>query len=121
VPQPLGVYEFGSGVVVNGAGQAGSSLQLGGMLAAVTVPAGLFYTMTSAGRRYLHMVTDPVTSDGTGVAILQIAPMLRVVPTAYDPINYKTPDMQGFLDGQTEWDDQYRRWQSFSFSLVESA
>jgi hypothetical protein len=118
-PQPLGTISVGA-PVVNGASQAGTSLAVRALTNSVTVPQGAYFTLTSGGRLYLHSVTDAGAADSTGHATLSIEPMLRVIPADGDSISF-TPSIQGFIDGVgLDWEDQFRLWQSFSFSLSES-
>ncbi|CAA2991076.1 Hypothetical predicted protein, partial [Olea europaea subsp. europaea] len=119
-PQPLGPINVGA-PVIDGAGQAGTQLAVRGLTASVNVPQGGYLTLTSGGRLYLHSVTDAAIANGSGRAILSIEPMLRISPADADAISF-TPTIQGFIDGVgLDWDDQFRRWQRFSFTLSESA
>jgi hypothetical protein len=119
-PQPIGPISVGT-PVIDGAGQGGTQLALRGLTASAVVPQGGYFTLTSGGRRYLHSVTDAAAANTSGRAVLSIEPMLRVTPSDADSIDF-SPTIQGFTDGVgLDWDDQYRRWQTFSFTLSESA
>lgn len=121
-PQPLAPATGFGTPLVNGGGQAGTSLSVRGLTASVAIPQGLFFSIHSGGRFYMHQVTDAQSASTGGVAALSIAPMLRVNPSDGDAINLVSPSLQGFLDGTTaDWDDQFRKWQTFSFTLTESA
>jgi len=110
--------------VVDGAGQAGQTLNVRGFTPALAaIVAGLWFSVTVSGRGYLYQVTDTVTVGGTGRATLAIAPWLRAAPTDGAALNFASPSIEGFLDtlGVT-WDLTMRAWVTIpAFTITEIA
>ncbi len=121
-PQPLYTAAIGS-PVVSGAGQQGSRLVVGGLTPGAILEAATFFSFASAGRTYLHALTASATASGGGTATLSIAPMLRVKPAAGAPLNFATPAIEGYVQGQAEtFGLQMLAWSSQpSFSVMEPA
>lgn len=90
------------GPVVNGGGQLGTSLAVSGLTAGAVIPAMTFFNFSAAGRNYLHAVTASATANGSGLATLSIAPMMRASPAAGAMLNFATPAIEGFIDGKSE-------------------
>jgi hypothetical protein len=108
--------------VVNGAGQLGTLLTCSGFTAGVTIPAGLFFSVSVAGRGYLYATTAAVTADGSGNAILSIAPLLRAAPAASAALNFAAPQIEGYVEGTEEgWRLDRQTWGDFSgFAVTEA-
>ena len=112
--------------VVSGAGQQGSRLTIGGLTPGAVLDAATFFSFVSpasGGRTYLHALTAAATAAGDGTATLSIAPMLRCKPAAGVALNFATPAIEGYVQGQTEtFGLQMRAWSSQpSFSVMEAA
>jgi hypothetical protein len=106
---------------VQGAGQAGSTLQSHGWGSALP-PGGTFFSFVGpSGRNYLHVVTQQVTAVA-GASLLQIAPMLRESPANGAALQFNTPQIEGFLSGTTEeWTRTRLIWDSMKFTIQEVA
>lgn len=83
---------------VYGAGQAGSLLTIDGLPVGYTVRKGRFFSLVTAQRRYVYIVTAPVVADGNGRATLAIWPMLRAQPADNDLVEFRAPRLEGFID-----------------------
>jgi hypothetical protein len=121
-PQPgLTIGSPGS-VLVNGASQTGTTLNVDAFAASYPVQAGQFFSILTGGRRYLHMVTAAVTASGGGVAALSIFPALRTSPADNSPCNFLSPVIEGLIAGQEmAWDHDLDAYVPVSFSIAESA
>lgn len=118
-PQPAAAA-LGS-VLVNGAGQAGSSLILDHFTAGVSIPALTFFSFIMGGRYYLHCITAATAANGSGQATVAIAPMLRVSPSDNLAVEMVAPTIEGFLDDSTvAWTLQLLKRRAVSFSLTEN-
>lgn len=74
--------------LVNGAGQTGRTLNTDGWPLSTTVlQAGQFVTINNQ----LLQLTENVTSNGSGVAVLTFEPPVRVSPADNAAIEYKNP------------------------------
>lgn len=85
--------------VVNGAGQAGLTLNLRGFSASYPVKDGQFFSVIAGGRRYLHHATADTTANGSGVMALPIFPMLRVSPSDGAVCEFAVPMIEGLISG----------------------
>lgn len=106
--------------VVNGGGQAGSRLSVRGFSANYPVRNAQFFTMDHQGRRYLHKARA-ANASGTGVALLDIAPMLRVIPFDSVALNFAAPTIEGWVKGpETAWSVGRRFTKGLSFTITEA-
>jgi hypothetical protein len=112
---------IGGSPVVNGAGQAGARLNISGLSAGQTLPAGRFFSFVAGGRNYLHMTTLAVTANGSGQVQLHVAPLLRAAPANAAALNFSAPIVEGLLTGPVEWSLDRLRWTSTAFTLSENA
>ena len=112
---------IGGSPVVNGASQAGARLNISGLSAGQTLPAGRFFSFSSGGCNYLHMTTLAVTANGSGQVQLHVAPLLRAAPANAAALNFSAPIVEGLLTGPVEWSLERLRWTSTSFTLSENA
>jgi hypothetical protein len=106
--------------LVNGGGQAGATLVADGFVPGVALQAFSFFSFTAGGRNYLHALTGAVTVNGSGQASLPIGPMLRASPADNAALNFATPQIEGFIDGQSiPWDLDLLVTVGTSFTLFE--
>ena len=112
---------IGGSPVVNGAGQAGARLNISGLTAGQTVPAGRVFSIEAGGRHYLHVTTQVVTANGSGQVQLHVSPLLRVSPPNGAALNFTAPVVEGLLTGNVEWTLERLRWTSTAFTLAENA
>lgn len=119
-PQPkVGAATAGAGAEVNGANQTGLSL-VAKLLGTGTIPAGAFFSFVGpSGRNYLHMVTG-ATAIVSNAATLPIAPLIRESPAANAALNFVTPQIEGFTQGNSEdWTLDRMAWSTFGLTIKE--
>lgn len=105
-------------IVVNGAGQTGSTLNVRDADLTVTdyFKAGDYIAFNNE----LHMVTAACSSTGTGTIAVPIAPPIRKPTDDGDAIDYLYPVLGVFmLAGSTSWDTQPGRVSNFTIEAVE--
>ena len=105
-------------LLVNGAGQTGSTLNADGATLSQTgyLKAGDYIAFNNE----LHMVTDDCNSSGIGEVAIPIAPPIRKPTDNDDPIDYLYPVLGVFmLAGSTSWDNQAGIISSFTIEAVE--
>lgn len=105
MPVPIvGRYQSAPGSpVVDGAGQAGTTLNVRGLVPGYLFEEGYWITIIDDDdQRYLYNVREsaPVAPDGT--VTLRIEPPLRYPYLDGATINAAKPEIQGFIDGG-EW------------------
>lgn len=119
VPQPgLAVGDPGD-VLVNGAGQSGTSLIVDGVNAPTSLREGQWVSITTGGRSYLHLIAADVLFDSAGEATLTLDPMLRVSPADNSPVEIEEPVIEGFLEAGQEWTVDVARHVGLSFTIRE--
>ena len=121
MPQAAPLTSLGASPVVNGASQTGARLNASGFNANQVIPAGRFFSFNTGSRTYLHMTTLQVTANGAGQVQLHIAPMLRVSPANALALEFTSPTIEGFLDGNSsDWSLERMLWTSTGFTLTEN-
>ncbi len=93
-PKPIG-----SGIVVDGAGQAGSTLNVRGAYRQTEFVHGRFFSIVHAGIHHVHMVRGRVVAGADGRAAVPIWPMLRFITTDADKCAFDQPMIEGQLVG----------------------
>jgi hypothetical protein len=107
---------------VNGAGQSGSSLALGGLPAGYTVREGQFFSIIHNGRRFLHNVasSDQIVPAGGGLTV-SITPMLRISPANGAICEFRAPHIEGFVTGDsTRWRLLLEPYHAIIFGISEA-
>lgn len=108
--------------VVDGAGQAGTSLAVRGFNLGYPVKEGFWLTIVSDGAAYLHQVTETVRADAGGLATLVIEPSLRAPFADGDTVELAAPFIEGFVDGEEwGWSVPVNRLVSVGFAVEEFA
>lgn len=87
--QPRG--NWGSAPVINGDGQTGQELAVGGLPANAIIRAGDFFQIGDGFSARLYTVTQDATADGSGNATLDIWPRLRTATTSGASITTASP------------------------------
>ena len=106
--------------VVNGAGQAGSSIVLRGFTPGYTVRTGQFFSILHGGRRYLHFAAADVVASAQGAMLLPIGPMLRIRPGDGAVCEFAAPKIEGLLDGNTrDWSLSTAMTTGLTFRIME--
>lgn len=120
-PQDMDIGEPGDKIVVNGAAQQGSSLNLRGFPPGYTVKEGQFFSLIYGGRRYLDCAAGTITADGGGGLLLPIVPMLRISPNDGAVCEFAEPMIEGFMSGQAlEWQIQQAPFMDVKFTVTEA-
>ena len=79
-------------ISVAGAGQSGDTLVTSGWDAeALALEAGDFFSLGTGSDMRLHMITEDVVADASGVAVLTFTPRLRQAPVDLSPVEIAAP------------------------------
>lgn len=106
-------------IVVDGAGQAGMTLNVRGGTPHYTIREGQAFSIITAGRRFLYFASGQVMLNAAGKAAVPIAPMLRAFPADGDICEFARPMIQGSLSGnEVAWDRQTAPWSDFGTITV---
>jgi hypothetical protein len=109
--------------VVNGAGQAGTTLNLRGFQPYYTAKEGYWLSIKDAtGQNYLYNVAGDFNASAAGVMTLQCYPPLRSPYLDGALVNFSKPIIEGLVDGdELEWELSLDRNIGLSFSIEEAA
>nr|WP_047166907.1 hypothetical protein [Sphingomonas sp. Y57] len=104
-PWPQAISVNGSGdAVIDGPGQAGTTLKLRGLSSGRTFLRGQFISVVHGGRRYLHIIAAAGVANGSGKVSLLVEPMLRVAYSDGAVVEIDEPKIEGFLEGnRRDW------------------
>ena len=106
-------------IVVDGAGQSGTTLNVRAGTPSYAVREGQAFSVVTNGRRYLYFAASGVVLDGAGKAAVPIFPMLRVFPADGDVCEFGKPMIQGSLSGNSvKWTRQTAPWSDFGTITV---
>lgn len=105
LPFPEGGISAGTpgAPVVSTSGQSGETLLLSGFTPHYAVRKGKFFSLITAGQRYLYMATDYAIAAADGTLSLPIWPMLRVPHLAGDVAEFASPMIEGLIDEPVGW------------------
>lgn len=107
--------------LVNGAGQAGATLNADGFTASVAIPRGTPFSFSAGGRHFLHMTRQAIGADGSGGAALPIGPMLRASPADNAVLDFAEPKIEGLVEGnEIPWEVDVAMLVGLSFTVFES-
>lgn len=124
MPFPQGRYDTGSpgSPTVDGAGQAGTSLNVRGLTPGTAIGLGQAFTVISGGARYNYIVVEAAEADGDGKATLRFSPMLRYPPSNNDQVLLAEPEIEGFaFSGGLEWSIDTACHVGLEFTVEEKA
>lgn len=108
--------------LVNGAGQAGYSLDVDGLTPGYGFSEGYWFSIVSAGQHYLHNVAAAGMADETGAATIEFAPALRVIPENNAVIHLAQPMMEGLVVGdEFAWSYSLAHHVGIEFEIEEAA
>lgn len=82
---------WGSAPTVDGAGQSGQQLAVGGLPADAVIRAGDFFQLGDDASAKLHTVVQDATANGSGAVTLDVWPRLRTIPGNGDAITVSSP------------------------------
>lgn len=121
IPQDIDVGNPGS-PLVSATVVSGMTLPLKGMAAGYPIKAGQFLSIIRSGRRYVHIFANDAVVGGGGTISAAIWPMLRVSLSANDVVEIAQPKIEGWLDGNFEWEVLTIPWvQLPDFTISEAA
>lgn len=119
VPQPG--FDAGSPgtPLVNGANQQGQLLNLDGF-DPYEAKAGQFFSIATAGRRFLYQVSANKVAVAGAMNGLQFAPMIRRSPHDNAAVEFTAPMIEGFLSGrEAGWTVDVARTVGLAFTITE--
>jgi hypothetical protein len=103
--------------LVNGANQTGKELITDGWTAGIAIKAGSYIQVNDEYK----MITEDVTVDGSGNAMLSIFPALRASPPNNDTITTTSPKGVFMLDQtNVQWTSDHRKILNIQFSFREA-
>jgi hypothetical protein len=104
-------------VLVDGAGQTGSSITLDGATASLTnfFKAGDYLSFNNE----LHMVTDDVSSDASGDLTVSIAPPIRKPTDDNDSVQIFSPFGVFMMTNTPRWNTESKYISSITIEAVE--
>lgn len=98
---PNGTRGYPPLTVIDGAGQAGSSIAVRGGQPGQFYKRGDLFNIVHAGRLYLHMVAGAGSNatGSNGKVVIPIWPMLRFLTADGDRVDFTAPRIEGRLTG----------------------
>lgn len=116
-PQPL------SDAVVDGVGQAGTTLKVRGLIRGAVVREGFWLNVVRGdGQHFLHNVAGEVIADQSGGASIPLGEMLRWDFEDGDTVKLIRPMIEGIVDGdEQQWSLNVALHTSIAFTVEEAA
>lgn len=118
LPDGITPSPYGS-PLVNGAGQAGTTLVADNFTPQVALRKGKFFSVEVAGQGFVYMVTDETVADEDGDASIPIWPMIRAPIADNAPISIATPYIEGFIAPGQDWSISNMRAVGLNFTIEE--
>jgi hypothetical protein len=107
--------------VVNGAGQAGTTLNIKGGTPGYTFKEGQPFNLIIGDEYYLDFIAADVTADGSGNAGITLSQMMRAQPSNNDALLITQPVVEGWVVGdQLSWELALNRSIGLSFEIHEA-
>lgn len=121
IPQDIDIGNPGASFV-SAAVNAGMVLPIKGLTPGYTVKSGQFLSVLHNGRRYVHIFSADAAANGSGILNASIWPMIRTALSVNDLVEILDPKIEGWLDGNFEWDVLTVPWvQLPDFTISEAA
>lgn len=125
VRMPLPLLDFDPGlpgtVLVNGAGQSGSSLIVDGATPNYIFREGQPFSILTGGKHHLYLVAVETIANGSGQATLPITPMIRRAHADNDSCYFGEPMIEGFISGdELSWNLSVEHVIGIRFDISES-
>lgn len=106
--------------LIDGAAQAGTSLNVKGLTPYTSILKDMFFSFEQSGESRLHIVTAEAQADANGDITLSIEPELRVSTADEAPVNFTAPVIDGFVEGESiSWALTLGGLIIISFELIE--
>lgn len=124
MPYPLLDFDPGTpgAFVVDGAGQAGTSLALRGGTPFYAFKEGQPFSIEVDGQHYLDFIAAGAIADAAGDATITLSQMLRVSSADGDPVHLAKPMIEGFIEGdEVSWNIAVERLVGIEFTIAETA
>lgn len=123
VPFPLLAPQPCEDAVVDGAGQAGTTLKVRGLTPGRVVREGFWLSVVRAdGQHFLHNAAGEVIADGAGKAALPLSEMLRWPFVDGDRVKLVRPMIEGLVDGDEQaWAISIEKFVDIEFTVEEAA
>lgn len=86
-------------IIVDGAGQTGSTLNIRGGTPYYAVREGQAFSIIHNGRRYVHFAASDAVLSSSGTAALPIVPMLRFITVDAETCEFGQPMIEGTISG----------------------
>lgn len=83
--------------VVNGNANAGATLAIAGLTPGYVIRKGQFFSVLTAGQRYLYRAAQAATANAGGIASVSLQTMLRRQPQANDLVEIASPKIEGYV------------------------
>ncbi|PZU13821.1 MAG: hypothetical protein DI606_04445 [Sphingobium sp.] len=121
IPQDIDIGVPGA-PLVSAAVTAGMILPIKGLAPGYAVKRSQRLSVIHNGRRYNHVFSADAVANGSGVLNAAIWPMIRTGLSVNDTIEIAAPMIEGWLDGNFEWDVLTMPWvQLPDFTISEAA
>lgn len=107
--------------VVDGGGQAGTSLKLRGGTPHYAFREGQPFNVVIGGDSYLDFIAEQAIADASGGVTITLTQMLRKMPADGGALNLARPVIEGFLIGDAmSWEISLARHIGLSFEIHEA-
>lgn len=107
--------------VVNGAGQAGTSLSIDGGTPGYLFKEGQPFNYIVGGIHYLDFIAADATANGSGAVTIALSQMLRVEPADGDALLITQPVIEGWVVGdERSWELALNRSVALTFDIEEA-
>ena len=106
--------------LINGAGQAGDTVNADGFSASYSFGHGHFFSIVTGAKRYLYRTAAPAVASVAGVLSFALEPPLRVSPADNSVLEFATPFIEGLIDqGNFSWSVDAARLGQMGFTIRE--
>lgn len=107
-------------VVVDGAGQAGTTLNVRGATPNYAFREGQYFSIETGGVHHMHQVAAETLADASGEAALPLTAMIRQQHADGDACHIARPMIEGFLRGdRRQWEYALGNFVGMSFEIHE--
>ncbi len=109
--------------LVDGAGQAGTTLNIRGLIPGMVVREGFWLNIVrSNGQHFLHNVAGEVVTNAGGRLALPLSEMLRRPFADGDKVRFVRPMVEGIVDGDEQaWSLSVEHFVGIEFTVEEVA
>lgn len=122
-PDALGLLGAGGTIIVNGAGQTGTSLLVDGMTLSTNniLRPGDYFQLGSGATRTLHMATQALNSNGSGEGTLTFEPPIKLSPADNSAVVITDPKgVFKLSENAAQWNGNFSSIQTISIAFKEA-